>query len=84
MRVLPMAHKLAVLVAKQRRDDHEELYRHYMGGIVEWMGGKSFAAILETLEYSQKSENEKQRDIEDARSTAFDVIARLEKARGGV
>ena len=79
-----MAHKLAVLVAKQRRDDREELYRHYMGGLVESMGGKSFAAILETFEYSQKSEEEKNRDIEDAHNTAFDVIARLEKARGGV
>ena len=79
-----MAHKLAALVAKHDREDREELYRHYMGGVVEWLGGKSFAAVLESYEYSRKSEAEKQEDIKAAKDTAFDVIARLERARGGV
>lgn len=44
---------------------------------------RTYLEILESYEYSQQSEESKQEDIEKARGMALDVIARLEKSRGG-
>lgn len=82
LRGLAMGCKLAVLREKYRREERQELWRVYMATAVPALGAeKAYLEILESYEYSQKSEAEKQKDIETAHSMAFDVIARLEKAR---
>lgn len=80
-----MGCKLAVLREKYHREERQELWRVYMATAAHALGAeRTYLEILETYEYSQQSEESKQEEIEKARGMAFDVIARLEKARGGV
>lgn len=77
-----MGCKLAVLRERYRREERQELWRVYMASAAHALGAeRTYLEILEIYEYSQKSEAEKQKDIETAHSMAFAVIARLEKAR---
>jgi endo-alpha-1,4-polygalactosaminidase (GH114 family) len=77
--------KLAVLREKYRREERQELWRIYMATTAHALGAeRSYLDIVDDYEYSQQSEKSKQEEIEKARGMAFDVIARLEKARGGV
>lgn len=77
-----MGCKLAVLREKYRREERQELWRVYMATAAHSLGAeRTYLEILESYEYSQKSEADKQKDIETAHDTAFAVIARLERAR---
>ena len=77
-----MGCKLATLREKYRREERAEIWRVYMASAAHALGAeRTYLEILESYEYSQKSEKAKQEDIEAAHATALDVLARLERSR---
>lgn len=81
---MPLGHKLAVLQERYRREERNEVWRIYVAGAVRALGAeRDYLEVLEQYEYARKPENEKQQEIEAAKSAAFSVLERIEKARGG-
>ena len=79
---LPLIMKLSVLNEKRRRKEEDELFKYYMSNLVTlWGGERSYLECLKDLEHSKKTEDQKEKEIENAYSVANSTLAALEQSR---
>ena len=74
--------KLEVINEKRKRNEREELFKHYIATLVTQLGAeKTLDDCLKELEKSRKTGKDVEKDIQEAYSVANNTLEALEKAR---